>query len=190
MAELNSSKSGIVIDEKRLKKLRKTIRTLPEKVAKRRVLVGLTRALKVTRDAAKADVPVVSGALRKSLHVVRGRRSTETSPYVVLRINPKTQVSYTDGTGMQVTRVPRTYYHVLAYGTKGGIKKTKKGGFAFNAYDDDGRVIRVKKIDQPQLQGNDYIGDAWDRTKSQVRSQTLDFIIAAIEEHKRKNGIP
>lgn len=189
MASLNTAKSGIRIDQARLAKLRKSIRTLPEKVAKRRVLVGLTRALKVTRDAAKADVPTSSGALRKSLHVVGGKRSTPSSPYVVLRVNPKTIVSFTSSDGMQVTRQPRTYYHILAYGTKGGTKTTKKSGFSFHAYDDDGRIISVKKVDQPQLQGNDYIGDAWDRTKARVQNEALDYIIDAIEEHKRKTGI-
>lgn len=189
MPSLNTSKSGIRIDQARLDKLRKSIRTLPDKVAKRRVLVGLTRAMKVTRDAAKMDVPTSSGALKKSLHVVAGKRSTPTSPYVVLRINPKTIVNFTTSDGVSVTRQPRTYYHVLAYGTKGGVKTTKKGGFSFHAYDDDGRLIRVKKVDQPQLQGTDYIGDAWDRTKTRVQNEALDFIIDAIEEHKRKTGI-
>ena len=103
MPQLNTPNSGIRVDDARLRQLRKAIQTLPAAVAKRRVLVGFTRALKVTRDAAKMSVPTSSGALKKSLHVVRGRQATETSPYVVLRINPKTSVSYTNESGVGVT---------------------------------------------------------------------------------------
>lgn len=184
MAELRQVRT----DAESLKKLRALMEQLPQKVGGRRALVGMRRAMRTTLKEAKDDAPTRSGALKKSLHVVRGRRSKPESPYVVLRVNPKKEITYTTAEGHQVTARPTSYFHFVAYGVGPQVLTTKGRGFAFTAYDEDGRPLVVRKVSRKGYAGQDLIGDAWNRTRDRVAAEVADEIRKSLEEFIKKNG--
>jgi hypothetical protein len=147
----------------------------------------MKRAMKPTLQAARQDTPQRSGALKSAYHVVSGKRSRKDSPYVVLRVNPKKQQSYTTADGHSVERRPTDYFHWVADGQGPKTYTTTKKGFSFRAYDEDGPLV-VKKITRGGFAGRDIIGDAWDDTRRQVIDSTLDHILRAVNEYKDKNG--
>lgn len=178
------------VDPTALKALRKAIRFMPEKVASRRIMVGMKRAMKPTKQAASNMAPDRSGALAKAFHVVNGRRAIDGSPYVVFRVNPKKSVSYTNEQGTSVAATPKTYFHHVAYGVGPSTRTTKRRGFSFFAYDDDYRPMLVKKIKHPGVDGQDIIGDAWKQTAARVKSTMLSEIARSVDQYKQKHGIP
>jgi hypothetical protein len=178
---------GIKVNQAGLDRLSRAIRLLPEKAAGRRVMVGMKRAMRPVRDDARDAVESRSGALRKSIHVVNGKRSKEGNPYVVVRVNPKTSVQYSDGTGATITRVPKTYLHWIIDGVYKGVRTSATG---FVIYDGEtGRPLRVKKISHPGIDGVDIFGDAFKRNIQTVLATSFDAIEKSIDDWKRKNGI-
>lgn len=178
---------GIRVEEGGLKRLQEAIRWLPEKAAGRRVMVGMKRGMRPVRDDARDAVEPRSGALRKSIHVVNGKRAKEGNPYVVVRVNPKTSVQYKDPTGATITRTPKTYLHWIVDGIQKGTRTSDKG---FIIYDGDtGRPIRVKKISHPGIDGVDIFGDAFKANQEKVLNTTFKEIERSIAQWKKKNGI-
>lgn len=187
MAGASIGRDPIRVDKQQLEALSKLIRNMPEKVAGRRLLVGMRRALNKTRDQARYYAPERTGTLRRALHVVKGKKSRPESPYVVLRVNPKKSQTITTEDGRTITRTPKDYFHWVTLGTGPGTRTAKRGGFTFAAYDEDGRFIRVKKITKGATQGVDLIGDAWKNTRAQVTSEVLGQMKQAVEEYLQKN---
>ena len=177
------------VDKAALEALRKAIRFMPEKVASRRIMVGMKRAMKPTKRAAANMAPDRSGALAKAFHVVNGRRAIDGSPYVVFRVNPKKRLSYTNEQGTNVEAMPKEYFHHVTPGVKPGTRETKRSGFTFFAYDDDGRPMRVKKIRHPGSEGRDIIGDSWKMTSAQVKANMLNEIRKSVDQYKQKHGL-
>lgn len=175
-------------DEKSLAELRKLVEQVGQKVGGRRALVGMRRAMKLTLNEARQDAPQRSGALKKALHVVKGRRSRPESPYVVLRVNPKKEVSYTAAGGVEVTARPASYFHFVAYGVGPKTYTTNKAGFSFTAYDEDNRPLRVRKVSKGGYQGQDVIGDAWDATRARVAAQVAEEVRKSLQQFINKQG--
>lgn len=188
MAKDEGVQRQIYVNQRGLDEISKIIRDLPEKVAGRRVLVGMKRALKKPRDLARDAVEPVSGALRKSIHVVNGRRSREGNPYVVLRVNPRTKVQYQNPiTGEMITREPKNYLHWILGGVEAGPRKSERG---FVVYDwESGQPMRIKTIQHPGYDGRDIFGDAWDKTLPIVLSTTFGEIQKSVKQYKRQKGL-
>lgn len=177
------------VDAKALKALSNSIKFMPEKVASRRLMVGMKRAMKPTLNAAKLASPMRSGALRKSYHVVNGRRAVDGSPYVVMRINPKASSGFTNEQGASLTAKPKSYFHIIADGMGPKSQKTNGKGFTFFAYDEDYRPLKVRKRKHPGIDGEDYIGDAWQRTQTNVKNTMLGTIQKSVDQYKQKHGL-
>ena len=177
------------VDKAALEALRKAIRFMPEKVASRRIMVGMKRAMKPTKRAAASMAPDRSGALSKAFHVVNGRRAIDGSPYVVFRVNPKKRVSYTTEQGTSVEAKPKDYFHHVTLGVGPSTRESKRGRFTFFAYDDDGRPMAVRKIKHPGSEGRDIIGDAWKMTAAAVKANMLNEIRKSVDQYKQKHGL-
>lgn len=176
------------VDAASVDRLRKSIRFLPEKVASRRIMVGMKRAMKPTKAMAASMAPKRSNTLAKAFHVVNGRRAIDGSPYVVFRVNPKKKVTYKNDEGASVEVKPKDYFHLVALGQGPKTRTTKGKGFTFHAYDGDGRIMKVRKIQHPGTEGQDIIGDAWKSTSAVVRATMLAEIQKAVNEQRKKMG--
>lgn len=170
-----------------LERIQKAIKFLPEKAAGRRVLVGMKRGMRPVRDDARDAVEPRTGALAKSIHVVNGKRAKEGSPYVVVRVNPRTSVQAKDTTGATITRVPKTYLHWIVDGIPAHQKTSDTGFVIYDAA--SGRPLRVKKVKVSGFAGRDIFGEAFARNRAAVLSTTFAEIEKSIEQWKRKNGL-
>lgn len=171
-----------------LERIQKAIKFLPEKAAGRRVMVGMKRGMRPVRDEARDAVEPRTGALRKSIHVVNGKRAKEGSPYVVVRVNPRTTVQAKDLTGNTIERTPKRYLHWIVDGIPSHTKTSETG---FVVYDGaSGRPLRVKKVTVAGFAGRDIFGDAFAKHRGAVLSTTFAEIEKSIQQWKRKNGLP
>ena len=188
------------VDKASLQRVFSALDDLELKLGDRALMTAMKRALKPTVMEARQNAPRRSGSLARAVHTVKGAYATQGSPYVIVRVNPKSQII--DDKGKKVTkarlkkskgslqtsvRTPGRYLHWTLMGTKGGTRTTSKKGFV--VYNSQGRPMRVKKINHPGFQGRDWLKQSWDRTKTTAVNGFLPELDKRIQEVKYEYGI-
>lgn len=188
------------VDKAGVRKIFDALDDLELKLGDRTILTSMKRALKPTLTYARGHAPRRSGSLARALHVIKGREARQGSPYVILRVNPKSQLI--DSKGKKVTKkriieskgnlitsvkTPGRYLHWTLLGTRSGTRTTKKKGFV--VYNAQGRPMRVKKITHPGFEGRDWIQESWDATKSISFNNFLPELKKRIDEVKYEYGL-
>jgi len=188
------------VDKASVQRIFSALDDLELRMGDRALVTAMKRAMKPTVTAAKNNAPRRSGSLARSLHVIKGRESRQGSPYVIMRVNPKSQII--DDRGRKVTkkmrieskgylktsvRTPARYLHWTLLGTRPGTRTTQKTGFV--VYNDQGRPMRVKKIQHPGFRGQDWLQDSWDATKQIAFNGFLPELQKRVQEVKYQYGI-
>lgn len=188
------------VDEAGVKRIFSALDDLPLRLGDRSIMTAMKRAMKPTVERAKRNAPRRSGSLARAVHVVKGRQATQGSPYVMVRVNPKSQMI--DDKGKKVTkgrlkkskgslvtmvRTPGRYLHWTILGTRSGTRTTKKTGFV--VYNSQGRPMRLKKISHPGFKGRDWLGDTWEATKQTAFNGFVPELQKRIAEVKREYGL-
>ena len=147
-------------------------------IAERRIIGAMKKTLRPTlrkaKEQSKRDNS--SGATSQSIHLVKGRKSSLFSPYVVIRLKNKK-------IGNQS---PRHYQHNMILGTRKGLRESIKG---FVVYGSGGRAMRIHKIQHPGTKGIKYMDDAWKQTRSQVTNAFISSLHKDIKSYKRRNNL-
>lgn len=188
------------VDKEGVRKIFSALDDLELKLGDRALITAMKRAMKPSVAAAKSNAPRRSGSLARSLHVIKGKMSRQGSPYVIMRVNPKSQLI--DSKGKKVTkkriieskgylqtsvRTPGRYLHWTLIGTRSGTRTTQKKGFV--VYNDQGRPMRVKKIQHPGFTGRDWIQDSWNQTRTLAFNGFLPELQKRVNEVKYQYGI-
>jgi hypothetical protein len=186
-------------DPNSVKALRSALDDLPIRLGDRAILTGLKRAMGSTVKEARRIAPRRTGSLARAVHVVKGKLARPGSPYVVLRINPKSQTLDASGrritpkrfkegySGDTQTVKPNTYLHWTIIGTGGGTRTSKRRGFVL--YNDQGQPFRIKKIQHPGTRGRNWLRDTWKNTQADAVRDMLPQIRKRVDEVKSKHGI-
>ena len=167
------------LDQIAMKQLRGAMAEFTNDVVAERRMIGamkktLSPTLKRAKQGAKRDNS--SGATSQSIHLVKGRKSSLYSPYVVIRVKDKK-------IGNQS---PRHYQHNMILGTRKGVRESIKG---FVVYGSGGRAMRIHKIKHPGTKGIKYMDDAWNQTRSQVTNAFMSSLQRDIKNYKRRNNL-
>lgn len=167
------------LDKIALKQLRQAMAEFPQDViAQRRIIGAMKKTLQPTLRKAKqiSKRDNSSGATSQSIHMVKGRKSSLFSPYVVIRVKDKK-------IGNQS---PRHYQHNMILGTRSGLRESTKGFVVFNSA---GRAMRIKKIQHPGSKGIKYMDNAWIQTRSKVTNAFMSSLQRDIKNFKRRNNL-
>lgn len=167
------------LDKVAMAQLTKAMSDFPDDViAERRLIGAMKKTLRPTVKAAKAGATAdgSTGATAQAIHLVKGRRSSLFSPYVVIRVKNK-KIG---------TKSPRHYQHHMIHGTRPGIRESHTG---FVVHGSDGRPRRIKKIDHPGSKGIEYMDAAWNQTRTQVQSAFMSSLHKDIKNYKRRNNL-
>jgi hypothetical protein len=189
------------VDKASLKRVFSALDDLELKLGDRALMTAMKRAMKPTVMAARQNAPRRSGSLARAVHTVKGAQAKQGSPYVIVRVNPKSQL-IESGTGKKVTkrkiiqskgylqtsvRTPGRYLHWSLLGTRRGTRTTQKKGFV--VYNSQGRPMRLKKIVHPGFSGRDWLQESWDKTRQVAVNGFLPELEKRINEVKYEYGL-
>jgi len=189
------------VDKASLKRVFSALDDLELKLGDRALMTAMKRAMKPTVMAARQNAPRRSGSLARAVHTVKGAQAKQGSPYVIVRVNPKSQL-IESGTGKKVTkrkiiqskgylqtsvRTPGKYLHWTLLGTRRGTRTTQKKGFV--VYNSQGRPMRLKKIVHPGFSGRDWLQESWDKTRQVAVNGFLPELEKRINEVKYEYGL-
>ena len=189
------------VDKASLKKVFSALDDLELKLGDRTLMTAMKRAVKPTVMAARKNAPRRSGSLARAVHTVKGAQAKQGSPYVIVRVNPKSQL-IESGSGKKVTkrrlkeskgdlrtsvRTPGRYLHWTLLGTRSGTRTTQKKGFV--VFNSQGRPMRLKKIVHPGFSGRDWLQESWDSTRQIAVNGFLPELKKRIAEVKHEYGI-
>lgn len=147
---------------KGFKELERKIKELPEKVKRKEVIKILRTSAKPTLRAAKNEVPVASGNLKKSLGIIVGKKGRS-------KENPTIYVGPRSGGRLKYDG----WYGAIVHGGRNVYRRGFKR-----------RHVRSKQNANAAVKfipGNPYMDRAYNQTKGQVTKETEKSVAKAIQ---------
>lgn len=188
------------VDKEGVRRIFQALDDLEIRLGDRTIITAMKRAMQPTVREARQTAPQRTGSLARAVHVVKGKMAKQGSPYVIVRVNPKSQLI--DDKGKKVTkyrlkkskgsiqtqvRTPGRYLHWTLIGTGAGTRTTSKTGFV--VFNSQGRPMRLKKINHPGTKGRNWLQESWDRSKNIAFNGFVPELKKRIEEVKYQYGI-